>query len=250
MVLTVAAILAFRLSPQCRSQLSLIYMSPRGRSGVRRTLENHVFPKRRPCRVRSLSRAVVCAKRYFSHGQISPKRGMRRAQPRRRTKADHGVNWIGVGHEPFHVQRLLTATILLFGLVAVGSPQEEPLCVEDSPERRGETGAASSQGYPCRQISGSLPSGILSCLITKHPLNPLSAPQALLSRPMVPGGLCQSDQRLTIIIPANMSLRSTCHHSRKRPHIRCALLSAYIPAGMTSRVHFHLWSGGDSHGRW
>src|SRR5882724_10286585 len=43
---------------------------------------------------------------------------------------------------------LMAATALLFAWVKVGAAQEEPLCVENSPERRGEIGCSIVENKP------------------------------------------------------------------------------------------------------
>jgi len=134
----------------------------------------------------------------------------------------------------------MAATALLFAWVKVGAAQEEPLCVENSPERRGEIGCSIVENKP-------LPNNL------KEPVfwhidrfeSEVRAKAAV-----APASIAFSAHGAWWL----MSIESEAaedHHGGEHvtrvklsplpeaPNYSMLVISAYIPVGMTSRVHLH-----------
>ena len=85
--------------------------------------------------------------------------------------------------------RYFVSCVLFLVLVnQVVKAQEEPLCVENSPERRGGSGAASWKRNRCQPISRNPHFGRLTVLIAGSVLKLELAQQASRSMPMALGG--------------------------------------------------------------
>jgi quercetin dioxygenase-like cupin family protein len=139
----------------------------------------------------------------------------------------------------FNVQFFAVAVFLLVGLSKSASAQEEPLCVENSPERRGEIGCSIVENKP-------LPSNLKTPLLwhidrfeTRERARAAVGPWSIAFEAHGAWWLMSIESQTGVHHGGEHVTEVRLPSLPEAAKYSMLVISAYIPSGMTSRVHLH-----------